>query len=109
METGLAVSIHPGFGIGSDGRRIASILMEEALVPGRIILSHSDGFFIERNLRTLVLNPTTWGLYLDYHKEMLGWGVNLSVDCFGAAWFPDYLGEVWDNDWQRLAGVVALI
>ena len=109
LQTGLPVSVHPGFGIGDDGRRIASILIQEGMEPGRIILSHSDGYFVERSLRTRILNPGTWGLYLDYHQELLDRGVNLSIDCFGHNWFPEGLGEIWENDWQRLGGLVALL
>lgn len=35
--------------------------------------------------------------------------LNLSVDCFGRYWDAEALGECAIADWQRMAGLVALI
>lgn len=109
IDTGAAVTVHPGFGIGSDGRRIATILIAEGLAPERIVIAHADGFLVERDLRTLILNPESWGLRLDYHRALLDQGVNISFDCFGHLWNYEMLDEIIEHDWQRVAGVVALV
>jgi phosphotriesterase-related protein len=108
-ETGLSLTVHPGFGIGSDGRRIVEILLAEGLPAPRIVIAHADGFLVELNLQRLVLDPSSWGLRLDYHRALLARGVNLSIDCFGHMWSPEREGELIEHDWQRLAGVVALV
>lgn len=109
METGTSISVHPGTGVGNDGRRIARILIREGLEPERILINHSDGFMVEHDLKKLVLNPTCWSLNLDYHHELLDQGVNLSIDCFGQRWNLELSDFVTENDWQRLAGLVKLI
>ena len=108
-ETGLSVSIHPGSGIGNDGRRILRILVEEGTDPKRVVLAHSDSFFSEYELRNLALRPETWGLRLDYAKELLDRGANLALDCFGHYWDVEFRNGVNQTDWQRLGGLVALI
>jgi len=95
--------------IGNDGRRIAKILRVEGLDLTRLIIAHTDGFFVEHDLKTLVLNPASWQLSLDYAKTLLDQGVNLSIDCFGHYWNAELRGVILETDWQRLAGLVALI
>lgn len=109
MESGLSMTVHPGFIIGSDGRRIVKIIREEGMNLGRAIIAHTDGFLSEHDLRTLILNPETWRLRLDYAKELFDQGVNLAFDCFGQYYSLESLGFILEHDWQRLGGVVALI
>jgi phosphotriesterase-related protein len=109
IETGAAISIHPGIGIGSDGRRIAKILMDEGLKPERIVIAHADGFMVEHDLHKLVMDLQSWGLNLDYHHALLDQGVNISIDCFGHRWYLELSDSMIEHDWQRLAGLVALI
>ena len=108
-QTGASVTVHPGFGIGSDGRRIADILTRAGMEPERIIIAHAESFFVEHEIKTLVLNPQSWKLNLDYHKTLLDQGVNITIDCFGHWWEPEMLGALLETDWHRLAGLVALI
>jgi phosphotriesterase-related protein len=108
-ESGLSMTVHPGFVIGSDGRRIAKILLEEGVDPGRVIMAHSDAFISEHDLRSLVLSPETWRLRLDYAKELFDLGMNLAYDCFGQYYSLEGAGFILEHDWQRLAAVVALI
>ncbi len=109
QETNASLTVHPGFGIGSDGRRILRILTEEGMNPERVILAHTGGFFVELELRRLVRDPTTWGLRLDYAREVLASGATICIDCFGHRWDHELNGVVMDSDWQRMAGLVALI
>ena len=108
-ETGLSLTVHPGFFIGSDGRRVVKILLEEGINLERVIFAHAQWFFVNTNLKTLVLNPESWGLTLDYAKELLDQGANLSIDTFGHYYDVELTGYVRVNEWQRLGGLLALI
>ncbi len=107
--TGVSISIHPGFEDGCDGRAIADVLEAEGCEPGRIVIGHGDAFFSEHSLARLVDDPGSWELRLDYHRELLGRGFNISIDCFGHDWGREDEGWVIETDWQRLAGLVALL
>jgi phosphotriesterase-related protein len=108
-ETGLMLTVHPGFDIGNDGRRIVKILKEEGVNLERVVIAHGDGFFVSTNLRTLILDPESWRLKTDYHKEILDQGANISVDCFGHQWTSEITGWMIEKDWHRLGGLVALV
>lgn len=105
-RTGAPVTVHPGSGTG---RRIAGIMLDAGLDPGRIVLAHADAYLVENNLHRLVTDPASWVISLDYHHELLDLGVTLSFDCFGQNWAEPDLGLVIENDWQRLAAVTKLI
>jgi len=109
--TGLSVTVHPGIFaiIGADGRRIIKILAEEGMDLGRAIIAHTQVFFFEHDLKILIRNPDSWGLRLDYAKALLDSGTNISVDCFGESYDAEFRDWTYGTDWQRLAGLVALI
>ena len=109
LETGALVTVHPGFVAGTDGRRIAEILMEEGLSADRIVIAHADAFIVPTALPRLVLGELSWALDLDYHRELLAAGVNLSFDCFGQSWTDEVNDVVSECDWLRLAAVDALL
>ena len=111
LATGLSVTIHPGIFsvIGADGRRIVKILREEGVDLSRVIIAHTQVFFFEHSIKTLIQDPGAWGLRLDYAKELLDAGVNLSVDCFGESYDAEFRDWTYGTDWQRLAGLVALV
>jgi len=106
FRTGLSVSVHQSIG-RTHGHTIVDILTQEGTDPGRIIMCHVDGYLVEREVRVLVNNPDRWGLNLDYAKGLLDRGVNVSFDCFGHIYEWDGLVE--PTDWQRVAGLLALI
>ena len=110
-ETGLSVTVHPGIFsiIGADGRRIIKILAGEGMNLERLILAHTQQFFIEHDLKTLIRNPDSWHLRLDYAKELVDRGANISIDCFGSPDDSESIGWIQGTDWQRLAGLIALI
>lgn len=109
LETGALVTVHPGFEPGRDGRRISEILIEEGLPPCRIVIAHADAFIVATDLTRLVLDPGSWAMNLDYHRELLDRGVNISFDCFGQSWTDEASGMVSESDWHRLAAVMALL
>jgi phosphotriesterase-related protein len=111
IQTGLSVSVHlSGVQSGeAHGLRVVDILTQEGMASERIIIDHVDGFIVERNVRVLVHNPDRWGLRLDYAKGLLDRGVNIAFDCFGHWADQELRGRVITTDWQRIAGLVALV
>jgi len=108
-ETGLSLTVHPGFMVGSDGGRIAKILRNEGADLERVIIAHAQTFFSNLNLKTLVQNPDSWGLNLDPAKALLDQGANISIDTFGHYYDAELTGYVRVTEWQRLAGLLALV
>jgi phosphotriesterase-related protein len=110
QETGFSVTIHQGtFMTDQEVRRIIDVIVEEGIEPERTIICHVQDFFVPWDLKTLVLDPDSWRLQLDFPKELLDRGFNISVDCFGHIWDMEPLGYINQTDWQRLAGLAALI
>jgi phosphotriesterase-related protein len=60
-------------------------------------------------MATLVLDPSSWRLNIDFAKELLDQGFNLSIDSFGHYHNAEPIGNVITADWQRMAGLVALM
>lgn len=108
-RTGVSISIHPGFEPDTDGRAIADVLESEGGRPERIVIGHGDAFVVESSLDRLIDDPASWTLRLDYHRELLARGYNLSFDCFGHDYGRHHEGWMIETDWQRLAGLVALL
>lgn len=108
-ETGLMLTVHPGFDIGNDGRRIVKMLKEEGVDLERVVIAHGDGFFVSTDLKTLILDPESWRIQVDYHKEIMDQGANISIDCFGHQWASEVTGWMIEKDWHRLGGLIALI
>jgi phosphotriesterase-related protein len=108
-ETGLMLTVHPGFSVGNGGRRIVKILKEEGVNLERVVIAHGDAFFTSSDLKTLILNPESWHLTIDYHKELFDQGANISIDCFGHQWAAEVTDWMMQTDWQRMGGLLALI
>ena len=108
-STGVAISIHPGFEPGNDGVAIADVLERVGAQPERIVLGHADSFLVEHDMRRLIADPAAGLVRLDYHRELLRRGYNLAFDCFGHDWGREQEGWVIESDWQRLAGLIALL
>jgi phosphotriesterase-related protein len=109
-RTGFSMTVHQGMLLPPEaGSKIADLLSEEDLQPDRVVIAHNDGNFVESDLRKLILDPTSWGLKLEYARALLERGLNLSIDCFGHYWDAEVLGVGPTPDWQRMAGLVKLI
>lgn len=110
LRTGVAMTVHPGWEASCDGGKILPILVDAGLAPERIVLAHGDAFFVEHDLRRLVLDHgQSRKLKTGYHEALLAAGANVSIDCFGHAWNIRAKGWMIETDVQRLAGVVALL
>ena len=109
-RTGLSMTVHQGILLRPEaGIRIANILAEEEIEPARVVIAHNDGRFVEHDLHKLILNPEGWRLNLETALMLLERRFNLSLDCFGHYWDAEALGICAMADWQRMAGLVALI
>jgi len=108
-ETGVLLTVHPGWEPDTDGRPIADLLLSAGLPPERLVIAHAEAFFVEHDLETLIRDPGSWRLRLGYHRDLLERGITLSVDCFGHSWDEEPSGWINETDWQRLAGVLKLI
>lgn len=108
-ESGLMLTVHPGFAIGNDGRRIVKILKEEGVNLERVVIAHGDAFFICNDFKTLITDPNSWHQTTDYHEELLDQGTNISIDCLGHAYTLELAGMMFERDWQRLGGLITLI
>jgi len=109
-ETGLPVTVHTGEEfVPDDVRRIATVLLEEEINPGRVVMAHSSYFVVPVDLYSLALSPESWGLKLDYVHELLDQGFNIGIDTFGHIYDGEVIGLMSITDWQRLAYLVALV
>lgn len=108
-ETGLSLSVHPPLDSAAAVRKVVDVLLDEEIDPGRAVIAHAELFFVPQDLRTLVLDPDSWRLNTDFAKELLDKGFNISIDSFGHYYDSEPIGQVVTTDWQRLAGLVALM
>ncbi len=109
IESGLMLTVHPGFAIGNDGRRIVKILKEEGVNLERVVIAHGDAFLVCSDFTTLITEPDSWHMTTDYHEELLDQGTNISIDCFGHTYTLELGGMMFERDWQRLGGLITLI
>lgn len=108
-ETGLSMTIHCGSTIGGDGRRVARILREEEMDISRAIIAHAAGKFMSSDQRLLALHPENIRLNLDYCKELMDFGINVSLEVSPGNLSSEDRNEVSKPDWVVLAGIIALI
>jgi len=91
-ETGFSATIHQGTMMTQEEvRKITDTLLSQGMKPERTIICHAQDFFVNSDLKTLDN------------------GFNISVDCLGHAWDIELFGYINQTDWQRLAGLYALI
>jgi phosphotriesterase-related protein len=108
-ETGLSLTVHPPLDAAASVRQVVQTMLDEGINPERAVIAHAELFFVCQDLMTLVLEPDSWRLNIDFAKELLDRGLNISIDSFGHFHDAEPVGQVIPADWQRLAGLVALI
>ena len=108
-ETGLALTIHCGGVIGGDGRRVARILKEEEMELSRAVIAHAAAHFCINDLKLLALHPEMMKLNLDYTKELMDFGVNVSLEFSSGNVESESQNSVSTPGWVTLAGVIALL
>lgn len=107
-DTNLPLTIHPSSGVGGDGRSVLAILRDEGMNLERTVMAHVGGSFAVQDLRILITDPKSWELRLDYARELLSSGVNISVEFLNQS-DREIEGQVNPTDWQKLAGVYAML
>jgi phosphotriesterase-related protein len=109
-ESGLSLTVHQGMLLGPEaGAKIADILESEGMPFDRTVIAHNDGKFVTRDLTRLILKPDAARINVDTAMRLLDRGLNLSIDTFGHYWDAESVGIVALADWERLAGLVALL
>jgi phosphotriesterase-related protein len=109
-RSGLPMCVHQGMELGPEAcDRIVEILDEEQVDPSRVVIAHNDKLFVETNLQALITRPEDWTLRLEVARGLMKKGYNISLDCFGQNWDAESLGILHVHDWQRIAGLYALI
>jgi phosphotriesterase-related protein len=108
-ETGLPVTVHPCWKAGAGAVEAVEALIEEGADPARVVVAHVGSSFVELDLKTLITRPESWKLSLETVRKILAMGANISTEFLGQSVADEMGGSVGTNDWQRLAGIYALI
>jgi len=107
--TGIAMSVHPPLDAVENVREVIKVMLSEGVNPEKAVIAHNDLFFVSRDLKILITDPGSWRLNTDFARELLDRGFNISIDSFGHYQDGEPVGTAAVTDWQRLAGLVALI
>jgi len=109
-DTDYPLTAHLGiFTAEEDHRQVLRILLDAGIAPERLIMCHMQGYVAESAVATLISDPSSWQLRLDYVLEVLDLGVNLCFDCFGLTWSLEAVGMLPTSDVVNLAAVYALL
>jgi phosphotriesterase-related protein len=109
-DTGALVTAHLGlFTTIEDSRLVYQKFLDAGIAPEKLLMCHQQMYFHEANLVTLITNPDSWRLQLDYARELMDLGINICIDCFGMTWDAEALGMVMQKDHVTMAGLVSLI
>ena len=108
-QTGIAMSVHPPLDAVENVREVVKLMLNEDVNPEKAVIAHNDLFFVSRDLKILITDPGSWRLNIDFALELLDRGFNISIDSFGHYHDGEPVGTAAVADWQRLAGLVALL
>jgi phosphotriesterase-related protein len=108
-ETGIAMSVHPPLDAVENVREVIKVMRNEGVNPEKAVIAHNDLFFVSRDLKILITDPGSWRLNTDFARELLDRRFNISLDSFGHYQDGEPVGTAAVTDWQRLAGLVALL
>ncbi len=109
-DTDYPLTAHLGiFTAEEDHRQVLRILLDAGIAPERLIMCHMQGYVAESAVATLISDPSSWQLRLDYVLEVLDLGVNVCFDCFGLTWDFEVVGMAPTSDVANLAAVYALL
>jgi phosphotriesterase-related protein len=103
-ETGLSLTIHC-----DDGRQVVEILESEGMDVSRAVIAHVASAFGIRDIKLLVTHPELFTLRLDYIKEVLDTGVNISLEFSPGNVESESQNRTVVPDWLRLAGTIKLL
>lgn len=103
-ETGMSLTIHC-----SDGRQVVEILKSEGMDVSRAVIAHVASAFGIRDMKLLITHPELNTLRLDYIKEVLDTGVNISLEFTPGNVESEDQNRTLIPDWMRLAGIIKLL
>ena len=103
-ETGMSLTIHC-----DDGRQIVEILKSEGMDISRAVIAHVASGFGIRDMKLLITHPELNTLRLDYIKEVLDSGVNISIEFSPGNVESEDQNRTLIPDWMRLAGIIKLL
>lgn len=103
-ETGLSLTVHC-----TDGRQVVEVLESEGMDISRAVIAHVASAFGTRDLKLLIMHAELNTLKLDYLKELLDTGVNISVEFSPGNVESEDQNRTLIPDWMRLAGVIKLL
>ena len=73
------------------------------------MIAHAEMFFASQDIAALVRDPLASRVNVDFARELLDAGFNVSIDSFGHFYDAEPLGRTFIADWQRLAGLIQLV
>lgn len=108
-ETGLSVSIHHGVGMSPDQvRSVVDVLLDSGMDPERVLMCHMQNHLTSMNLKTLLDDPESGRLNLDFNNELLDRGLMIGHDCFGHDYHLLELGWCSPPEWLLIAATARL-
>ncbi len=109
-ETGLLVTAHTSSTTTPSKRRMMlKKFLAEGIKPEKLLFCHLQFSFFPTDIKTVVLDPASWKLNLDWAKELLDSGVNICIDLFGSPYDMEVFGRFDIPDMVKMAGLVSLI
>ena len=90
-------------------REVVAAMRAAGMTPGRAVIAHAEMFFASQDIAALVSDPLASRVNVDFARELLDDGFNISIDSFGHCYDAESLGRTYIADWQRLAGLVQLV
>jgi phosphotriesterase-related protein len=108
-ETGLSLTVHPPLDAREAAREVIAALRAAGVTPGRAVIAHAEMFFASQDIAALVRDPLSSRVDVDFARELLDAGFNVSIDSFGHLYDAEPLGRTYIADWQRLAGLIQLV
>jgi phosphotriesterase-related protein len=103
-ETGLSLTVHC-----DDGRQVVEVLESEGMDVSRAVIAHVASAFGIRDMNLLIRHPELFSLRLDYIRELLGTGVNISLEFSPGNVESEDQNRTMVPDWLRLAGIIKLL
>ncbi len=101
-EKNILLTAHTSRGTAPEKRReMLHLLLDAGIDPGKLLLCHVHFTFWDGDFVSFFKDPNSKCLQLDWAREIMDLGVNISIDCFGEQPGP------WDN--VRLAGLITLL
>jgi phosphotriesterase-related protein len=107
-ETGLSLTVHPPLDTSEAAREVIRSMRAFGVNPSLTVIAHAEMFFASQDIASLAIDPLASRVNVDFARELLDAGFNVSVDSFGHCYDAELLGRTFIADWQRLAGLLQL-